>query len=241
LGRAQEKLSYNSLHLVNVRSLIPEFSYSITITARGLQTADGLLSHVGEVSQINSHSTYHCIVVSGSGSLLLNLRSYGWDRLKAATQHQPNLSANPPPTSSLSRPAKIPLKSIPSPLSFGASPLFGALGLAILLLFSWPALDGNVGNIAVDFGRGSSLNHGCDKTSEAEGRRAGFRARREFRRSAPEVVNNGNFERTTEPIFWGPGGKRRDFAFGRRRKPGQVSSEGMPQSSKIWMFLVFAS
>jgi hypothetical protein len=40
----------------------------------------------------------------------------------------------------------------------GASPLFGALGLtAPLRIFSCPALDGNVGNIAVDFGFGSSL------------------------------------------------------------------------------------
>lgn len=46
----------------------------------------------------------------------------------------------------------------PSPIR-GASPLFGALGLATLLLFSWPALLGKVGNIAVLFGLGSSLKY----------------------------------------------------------------------------------
>ena len=68
-----------------------------------------------------------------------------------------SFNANPPPTSSVSLLAKIPLKSAASPAILGASPLFGALGLASLLLFSWPAFDGNVGNMAVLLGFGSSL------------------------------------------------------------------------------------
>ena len=65
-----------------------------------------------------------------------------------------NFKLKPAPISSSSLPAKIPLKS---PSILGASPLFGAFGLATLLLFSWPAFEGNVGNKAVDFGLGSSL------------------------------------------------------------------------------------
>lgn len=68
-----------------------------------------------------------------------------------------SFNANPPPTSSVSRFSKIPLKSAASPAILGAFPLFGALGLASLLLFSWPAFEGNVGNIAVLLGFGSSL------------------------------------------------------------------------------------
>ena len=68
-----------------------------------------------------------------------------------------SFNENPPPTSSVSLFAKRPLKSAASPAILGASPLFGALGLASLLLFSWPALEGNVGNIAVLLGFGSSL------------------------------------------------------------------------------------
>lgn len=43
-----------------------------------------------------------------------------------------------------------------SPPNPGAAPRIGATGLARLLLFSCPALLGNVGNIAVGFGRGFS-------------------------------------------------------------------------------------
>lgn len=68
--------------------------------------------------------------------------------------------AKPPPTSCSSLFAKMPLKSAASPPIFGASPLFGALGLATLLRFSCPALDGKVGNMAVDLGLGSSLKYG---------------------------------------------------------------------------------
>jgi len=41
---------------------------------------------------------------------------------------------------------------------------------------------------------------------------------------------------------WEPldaGGKRRVRAFGKRLKPGQLSSVGMPQSSKIYTFRQF--
>lgn len=117
--------------------------------------------------------------------------------------------------------------------SFGASPLIGALGLATLLLLSCPALEGKVGNMLVAFGRGSCVNQGCDRTSAAEGRFAGFRDRRESRRSDPTVVRIGNLERIREPVAWALDGRRRARALGRRRKPGQVSSVGRPQSSKI--------
>ena len=68
-----------------------------------------------------------------------------------------SFNTNPPPTSSVSLLANIPLKSVASPAILGASPLCGALGLASLLLFSWPAFDGNVGKMAVLLGFGSSL------------------------------------------------------------------------------------
>lgn len=68
-----------------------------------------------------------------------------------------NFNAKPPPISSVSLSAKMPLKSAASPAITGASPRFGALGLATLLLFSWPAFEGKVGNIAGLLGFGSSL------------------------------------------------------------------------------------
>ena len=68
-----------------------------------------------------------------------------------------SFNANPPPTSSVSLFVNIPLKSAATPAILGASPLFGALGLANLRLFSWPAFEGNVGNMAVLLGFGSSL------------------------------------------------------------------------------------
>jgi len=127
----------------------------------------------------------------------------------------------------------MPLKSATCPSSLGASPLFGALGLTILLRFSWPAFEGKVGNIAVDFGFGSSLKYGCASTSLAVGRRAGFRARRDVRSSLPAEVRKGNLARMTAPTFCCVRGSRRDFAYGRRLKPGQFSSVGMPHSSNI--------
>jgi hypothetical protein len=70
----------------------------------------------------------------------------------STTYVQPSLNAKPAPTSSVSFAPKIELKS---PSSFGASPRIGAFGLATLLLLSWPALEGNVGNMLAAFGRGS--------------------------------------------------------------------------------------
>ena len=68
-----------------------------------------------------------------------------------------SFNAKPPPTSSVSLFANIPLKSVASPAIFGAFPLLGALGLTTFLLFSWPAFEGKVGKIAVLLGFGSSL------------------------------------------------------------------------------------
>jgi hypothetical protein len=79
------------------------------------------------------------------------------------------------------------------------------------------------------------MNQGCARTSVAEGRFAGLRERREFKRSEPAVVSMGNLERIREPVAWAFDGRRRARAFGRRRKPGHVSSDGKPQSSKIWI------
>lgn len=76
----------------------------------------------------------------------------------ANSSHHPqiNFSSHPaPPSSPL--PPKTPPKSTPSPT--GLSPLLGALGLATLRLRSCPALLGNVGNIALLFGLGSSLKY----------------------------------------------------------------------------------
>ena len=67
-----------------------------------------------------------------------------------------NFKLNPPPICSSFLSANMPVKSAASPAMRGASPRFGALGLAALLLFSSPAFDGKVGNIAVDFGFGVS-------------------------------------------------------------------------------------
>lgn len=114
----------------------------------------------------------------------------------------------------------------------------GALGLAWRLFFSWPALDGNVGNMAVGLGRGSSLKYLWLNISLAVGRSEGFRERRLSSRDAPAFVKVGNLERMTLPDapLWLLG-RRRERAFGRRLKPGQVSSVGMPQSSKTCMFV----
>lgn len=147
--------------------------------------------------------------------------------------HHISFKANPPPTSSSSLLANMPLKSTASPASRGASPLFGALGLATLRLFSCPAFDGKVGNMAVDFGLGSSLKYGCARTSLAVGRVAGFRLRREVRREVPAFVRRGNLARMTAPVVWDVLGSRRERALGRRLKPGHVASVGIPQSSKI--------
>ena len=73
--------------------------------------------------------------------------------------HQISRRENPPPISSSSLPPKIPpLPATIFPKSIRpTSPLLGAFGLEILLLFSCPALLGKVGNISFAFGFGSSL------------------------------------------------------------------------------------
>lgn len=120
----------------------------------------------------------------------------------------------------------------------GAAPRTGALGLACRLFFSWPALDGNVGNMDVGFGRGSSLKYLWLSISLAEGRREGSSESRLSSKDAPALVKVGNFDRMTLPNapFWLLG-SRRERALGRRLKPGQVSSVGIPHSSKICMFV----
>lgn len=52
----------------------------------------------------------------------------------------------------------------------------------------------------------------------------------------PARVKKGNLARMTAPVdFWVfVVGRRRERALGRRLKPGQDCSVGMPQSSKIW-------
>lgn len=120
----------------------------------------------------------------------------------------------------------------------GAAPRTGALGLAWRRFFSWPALEGNVGNMAVGFGRGSSLKYLWVSISLAVGRFEVFSERRLSSKEAPAFVSVGNFERMTLPDA--PAwllGRRRVRALGRRLKPGQVSSVGMPQSSKICKFV----
>lgn len=142
-----------------------------------------------------------------------------------------NFKLNPPPFSSSSRPANIPLKSILC--RPGASPRIGAFGVC-RLLFSIPALEGKVGNMAVLFILGSSLKYGESSTSCADGRPPGFRLSRLDNKLLPAVVRNGNLLLITEPCVAGFFGKRKLRAFGRRRKPGHDSSVGIPQSSKIF-------
>ncbi len=68
----------------------------------------------------------------------------------------------------------------------------------------------------------------------AEGREVGFRERRAVRSWVPARVRKGYLARRTEPVLRGlDGGRRRERAWGRRLKPGQVVSVGRPQSSKI--------
>ena len=87
--------------------------------------------------------------------------------------------------------------------------------------------------MAVDFGFGSSLKYECVSISAAVGLRAGFNARSEVRSSLPAPVRKGNLARMTAPTVCCVRGRRNDLALGRRLKPGQVSSVGIPQSSKI--------
>ena len=89
--------------------------------------------------------------------------------------------------------------------------------------------------MAVLFGLGSSLKYECASISEALGRLAGLRDRREVRSWVPLRVRKGNLARMTAPMVWEVRGRRRERALGRRLKFGQVVSVGMPQSSKIWI------
>ena len=66
------------------------------------------------------------------------------------------------------------------------------------------------------------------------GRSAGFGLRSEVIRAVPAVVRSGNLARWTFPVVCGVLGRRSERALGRRLKPGQVASVGMPQSSNIW-------
>ena len=52
-------------------------------------------------------------------------------------------------------------------------------------------------------------------------------------RAVPAVVRRGNLARIVFPGIWEVLGRRSERALGRRLKPGQVASVGMPQSSKI--------
>ena len=89
--------------------------------------------------------------------------------------------------------------------------------------------------MAVDLGFGASLKYGCSSTSAAVGRWAGLSDRRDARSWFPEVVRKGNLARMTAPVVAELRGRRRALAFGRRLKPGQMSSVGIPQSSKTWL------
>lgn len=96
--------------------------------------------------------------------------------------------------------------------------------------------------MAVGLGRGSSLKYLWLNVSLAEGRFDGFSESRLSSRDAPALVRVGNFERTTLPDapLWLLG-KRSERAFGRRLKPGQLSSVGMPQSLKIYMHVNYTT
>ena len=71
-------------------------------------------------------------------------------------------------------------------------------------------------------------------TSLAVGRCAGLSDRRDVRRVVPAFVRSGNLARITAPVVWNVFGRRSERALGRRLKPGQVASVGIPQSSNIW-------
>ena len=136
-------------------------------------------------------------------------------RLTSDVLNQISFRAHPAPFSSSSRPAKMPRKSAPlASMRGAASPRRGALGLATRFLrFSCPALDGKVGNMALDLGFGSSLKYACASTSLAVGRRDGFSESRDVRSDAPLDVKNGNLARRTEPmlmVWWHASPARRE-------------------------------
>lgn len=105
---------------------------------------------------------------------------------------------------------------------------FGAGGLVCCRRFSCPALLGNVGNIAVGFGRGSSVKYSWLNNCFAEGRLAGSSCMSARNRSIPfsDIAN------LVSKLFFVRCDTFRGRAFGRRRHCGQVSS-GSPHNSKI--------
>ena len=219
LGRDRKRF----LH--SIRTLPREIAaYSVKAFSKSLDHDDHLL----RAKFLNS-TLHNTLIVDGVMLQNLNVRLMIHESFVYIS-----FSRNPAPASSFSRPANIPLKSAPSTSIRGASPLLGAFGLANLRLFSCPALDGNVGNMAADFGLGFSSKYGCDNTSAAEGLFLGFSESRETKSSLPAAVRKGNLLRMTVPVFCAVRGRRRDRALGSRRKPGQVSSVGIPQSSNIW-------
>lgn len=88
--------------------------------------------------------------------------------------------------------------------------------------------------MAVGFGRGSCWKYGSCSISFADGLFDGSNESRLLNKLAPAFVRVGNLDRTIEPraalLFEGNLSER---AFGSLLKPGQVSSVGIPQSSKI--------
>ena len=168
--------------------------------------------------------------------ICLGFRALG-DRQDGAKISQPTLSWKPPPRISLSRPAKIPLKStFPKSAAGRAWPLMGAFGVSLLLLRSCAPLLGKVGNMLSCFGLGSWRKYSCSNISLAEGLLVGSRLKRSPSKSQPALVSKGNFARIIEPIDAEDGewrGMRSALALGRRRNPGHESSVGMPHSSKI--------
>jgi hypothetical protein len=101
-------------------------------------------------------------------------------------------------------------------------------------------LDGKVGNISLALGLGSSRKYGSDKQAWAVGRDSGLRARRRERRLRPALVRYGNFVRgssgtvASAVVEGNTVGRRRNLAFGRERKVGQIWGVGGPVSAKIW-------
>lgn len=152
--------------------------------------------------------------------------------------NQPKRSVNPAPASPVSPPAAPPNTLAKS--NRGAScPCLGASGVSLRLLLSIPALDGKVGNISRGLGRGSSRKYGCERHSWVEGRVLGFRASSEESKWRPALVRKGNLVRGRRGRFpgvlevGGVGGRRRDLALGRERKPGQVWGVGGPVRANI--------
>lgn len=163
--------------------------------------------------------------------------SYMHNMVAARYINHPIRNVNPAPDSPVSPPAAPPNTPVKSNL--GAScPRFGASGVCRRRRFSIPALDGNVGNISLGLGRGSSRKYWWERHCAVVGRDVGFRASRDERRWRPAFVSKGNLERGRSggfPVAWAVevDGRRRDLALGRERKPGQVWGVGGPVRANI--------